>query len=33
MDISYFLTRAASLWPQKEAVVDGCKRFTYLETW
>ena len=29
MDLSLSLKRALSLWPQKEAIVDGYKRFTY----
>jgi fatty-acyl-CoA synthase len=33
MDISYFLTRAAKLWPDKESVVYGAHRFTYRQTW
>lgn len=29
MDLSLSLKRALSLWPEKEAIVDGYKRFTY----
>ena len=31
MDVTYFLAKAADLWPHKEALVDGSKRFSYQE--